>query len=607
MAALRITHCAEDPRAAIDVMVNGTYNVFEAAIDAGVRKVVAASSASAYGLATDFPTTEAHHPYANDTLYGAAKVFLEGLLRSLNAMSGLDYVALRYFNVYGERMDIHGVYTEVLVRWMERIERGTPPLILGNGLQTMDFVNIEDVARATLLAAEADVCDEVFNVASGTETSLLDLAHMLLKVMGRADLDIEFGPERGVNKVPRRLADTSLAAERLGFEAEIGLEDGTAAPRPSGGAPSASPSRAGGVAMQIPFAKPHLTGREGALVAEVIASGWVSQGPKVRAFEEAFAARVGAAEAVATTSVHDGAAARAVRHTASAPATRSSSRRCRFIATANSVWQCGATPVFADIDPDTYNLDADAAERAITRRTKVIMPVHQVGLPADMDRFLELAERHGDHDRRGRRLRHRRDLQGPPDRLDGPAGLLLAASAQGHHHGRGRHDHARRLRRRRPAAQAARPRDGRLGPRAPRGQGRRHRALPRARLELAHDRHAGPARPLPARGPRLDPRAPPRARRALQRRDRAHARRLEAPFEPDYAVRTWQSYCVRVTSRSAVGRTELMRRLLRDGIPTRRGVMTIHEEPAYADAEREPAALRGRRARRRSSCRCSPT
>jgi UDP-glucose 4-epimerase len=226
MAALRITHCAAEPRTALEVMVDGTYNVLEAAIEAGVRKVVAASSASAYGLAVDFPTTEAHHPYANDTLYGAAKVFLEGLLRSLNAMSDLDYVALRYFNVYGKRMDIHGVYTEVLVRWMERIENGTPPLILGNGLQTMDFVNIDDVARATLLAAEADVSDEVFNVASGTETSLLDLAHMLLKVMGREDLEIEFGPERGVNKVPRRLADTRLAKERLGFEAEIGLEEG---------------------------------------------------------------------------------------------------------------------------------------------------------------------------------------------------------------------------------------------------------------------------------------------------------------------------------------------------------------------------------------------
>jgi UDP-glucose 4-epimerase len=225
-AAIRITQCAEEPRLAKEVMIDGTYNVLESAVRHEVRKVIAASSASVYGLATAFPTNEDHHPYANDTLYGAGKVFNEGLLRSFHAMYGLDYVALRYFNVYGPRMDIHGVYTEVLVRWMERIESGTPPLILGTGSQTMDFVNIEDVARATLLAAEADVSDEVFNVASGTETSLLALAHMLLKVMDREDLEIEFGPERGVNKVPRRLADTTLARERLGFEAEIGLEEG---------------------------------------------------------------------------------------------------------------------------------------------------------------------------------------------------------------------------------------------------------------------------------------------------------------------------------------------------------------------------------------------
>ena len=108
-----------------------------------MRKLVAASSASVYGLAEDFPTREDHHPYANDTLYGAAKVFNEGLLRSFHAMHGLDYVALRYFNVYGPRMDIHGVYTEVLVRWMERIDAGQPPLIFGDGLQTMDFVFVD--------------------------------------------------------------------------------------------------------------------------------------------------------------------------------------------------------------------------------------------------------------------------------------------------------------------------------------------------------------------------------------------------------------------------------------------------------------------------------
>jgi UDP-glucose 4-epimerase len=224
-AAIRITQCADEPRLALQVLVEGAFNVFEAAAQEGVRKVIAASSASVYGLAERFPTNERHHPYANDTLYGAAKAFNEGLLRSFHSMSGLDYVALRPFNVYGPRMDVHGRYTEVLVRWMERIAQGKPPLILGDGTQTMDFVYIEDIARANVLAAESDVTDEVFNVATGVETSLTELAESLLRAMG-ADLPIEYGPERSVNKVPRRLADTSLARDRLGFEAEVGLEEG---------------------------------------------------------------------------------------------------------------------------------------------------------------------------------------------------------------------------------------------------------------------------------------------------------------------------------------------------------------------------------------------
>jgi nucleoside-diphosphate-sugar epimerase len=224
-AALRIMRCAEDPRLAVDVLVNGTFNVFEAAAKARVRKVVTASSASVYGMADRFPTPEHHHPYADDTIYGAAKAFNEGLLRSFHAMYGLDYVALRYFNVYGPRMDIHGVYTEVLVRWMERIAANQPPLILGDGSQTLDLVHVADVARANVLAATADVTDEVFNVASGRETSLAELAHALLEAMG-SDLPIEHGPARTVNGVTRRLAETTRARERLGFEAQVALDDG---------------------------------------------------------------------------------------------------------------------------------------------------------------------------------------------------------------------------------------------------------------------------------------------------------------------------------------------------------------------------------------------
>ena len=225
MAALRITACAADPREAFDVMCAGTFNVIDAARQAGVRKVVAASTASVYGLADQFPTTEEHHPYNNRTWYGAAKVMLEGLLRSYNDMYALSYVAFRYFNVYGPRRDIHGKYTEVLIRWMERLEAGQSPLILGDGTQTMEFVYVEDIARANVLGLASDVSDEVFNVASGAETSLNDLAAALSRVMGKHAAP-EYGPARSVNPVPRRLASTEKAERIIGFRAQVPLEDG---------------------------------------------------------------------------------------------------------------------------------------------------------------------------------------------------------------------------------------------------------------------------------------------------------------------------------------------------------------------------------------------
>ncbi len=225
LAAIRITHCAEDPRLAHDVLGTGTFNVVDAARRAGASKVIASSSASVYGLAESFPTNESHHPYNNRTLYGALKVYNEGLLRSYNDMFGLPYVGLRYFNVYGPRMDTVGVYTEVLIRWMNRITAGEPPLIFGDGKQTMDFIFATDIARANILAAQSDANDEIFNIASATETSLNDLAATLTEVMD-ADLQPEYGPERSVNPVPRRLADVSAARERLGFVAEVDLRAG---------------------------------------------------------------------------------------------------------------------------------------------------------------------------------------------------------------------------------------------------------------------------------------------------------------------------------------------------------------------------------------------
>ena len=178
-------------------------------------------------MAETFPTTERHHAYNNDSFYGAAKAFNEGMLRSFHAMTGLDYVALRYFNVYGPRMDVHGKYTEVFIRWMERINSGQPPLIFGDGAQTMDFVYTEDIARANLLAAEAPVTDRVYNIASASEVSLRGLADALLAAMDRTDLDVEHGPARGTaGGVVRRLADISAAERDLGWKPGLGLDEG---------------------------------------------------------------------------------------------------------------------------------------------------------------------------------------------------------------------------------------------------------------------------------------------------------------------------------------------------------------------------------------------
>jgi perosamine synthetase len=331
---------------------------------------------------------------------------------------------------------------------------------------------------------------------------------------------------------------------------------------------------------EIPITRPHLAGGEAEAVAEVIASGWISQGPRVRAFEEAFAARVGAADAVATTSCTT-ALSLALHVSGVGPGDEVIVPSLSFIATANAVWHCGANPVFADIDPRTYNLDPAAAERAITPRTKAIMPVHQVGLPADMDAFLELGRRHG------------------------VAIVEDAACAIG-------------------ASYKDRP-IGSLGPLAcfslhPRkvittGEGgmiavqdplvaerlRRLRAHGMDTSDLA--RHAArdivveayPERGWNSRMTDMQAALGLCQLEALQEileRRRALAERytsalariacIETPHEPSYAKRTWQSYCIRIGPGAPLERTELMRRLLHDGIATRRGVMAIHEEASYA-------------------------
>ncbi len=339
---------------------------------------------------------------------------------------------------------------------------------------------------------------------------------------------------------------------------------------------------------EIPITRPHLAGGEQAAVAEAIASGWISQGPRVREFEHAFAARVGAAEAIATTSCTT-ALALALHVCGVGPGDEVIVPSLSFIATANAVWHCGAEPVFADIDPRTYNLDATAAERAITTRTKAIMPVHQVGLPADMDAFFELGKRYDLAIVEDAACAIGATYKGDPiGSLESPACFSLhprkvITTGEGGMITVQDHETAERLRRLRAhgmdMSDLARhnARDVVVEAYPERGWNSRMTDM-QAAMGLCQ---------LDALDWILE------RRRVVAERYTAAIERipqLEAPYDPPYAERTWQSYCVRVAPGAPIGRTELMRQLLADGISTRRGVMAIHQEAAYTRAGRPTTA-----------------
>ena len=225
MAALRINACAANPRDGFDVMLKSTFEIAELAVKHKIRKVIYSSSASVYGLAQHFPTPESDNPYNNQTFYGAAKMWGEQLFRSYKFMYGLDYIALRYFNAYGPRMDTDGKYTEVMIKWLDCIRDGRNPLIFGDGSTTMDFVYVRDIAKANIAALQADVTDEAFNIGNCEETSLKQLLAVLLKV-NDSTLKPEHREENSINPVSRRLADISKAQRLLNFTPTVTLEQG---------------------------------------------------------------------------------------------------------------------------------------------------------------------------------------------------------------------------------------------------------------------------------------------------------------------------------------------------------------------------------------------
>ncbi len=223
LAALWLLHCQDFPRAAFDVNILGSFNVFEACIDAGVERLVYSSSASVYGDAVEEPMTE-DHPFNFENFYGATKVAGEAMLRALHHRFGLDYVGLRYMNVYGPRQDYRGTYLAVIMKMLDSIDRGEPLVVYGDGSQAYDFVHVNDCAAANVLAMKAETTDAFYNVGTGIRTSVQEVAELLLEITG-SNVGIRYEPQ-GVSFVRNRIGSTERACDELGFEAQTPLGEG---------------------------------------------------------------------------------------------------------------------------------------------------------------------------------------------------------------------------------------------------------------------------------------------------------------------------------------------------------------------------------------------
>jgi len=223
LAALWLLQCHEYPRSAFDVNMRGTFNVIEAAIKQKVKRVIYSSSASVYGDALEIPMTE-DHPYNNFTFYGATKIAGEHMFKSLGRRYGLDWVGLRYMNVYGPRQDYKGAYIAVMMKILDNIEQGIPPVVYGDGSQQYDFIDVTDIARANVKAMQASVTGKNYNVGRGIGTSIKELTELLLRLTG-SDLPIEYKPA-GQTFVTNRIGSIVAAERDLDFRWTVDLEEG---------------------------------------------------------------------------------------------------------------------------------------------------------------------------------------------------------------------------------------------------------------------------------------------------------------------------------------------------------------------------------------------
>ena len=580
----------------------GTLNVFEAAVASGVKKVVYASVGLGLRRGGRLPDRRAASPLQQPDALRRAKLMNEGIARSFHDMYGLASVGLRYFNVYGPRMDVTGAYTEVFIRWLDCIDRGEPPQIHGDGSASMDFVYVDDIARANILALRSGRSDDVYNVASGTETSLLGLWQAMQDVdRGRSSCARIPPAAEGQPGAPAAGRRPTRAREELGFDAprsrwrkacagwRAWRHEMTSGRRwwPDEHEPPEDPDR-----------QPSLGEEEAAAARQAILSGWVTQGPQVAAFEEEFAAYVGA---------RTPAPSRAARRRctwpctpwASGPATRSSRSATRSSPPPTPSATAGpARCSWTSTRGPTTSTPA-LIEAAITPRTRAILPVHQVGLPCDL---------RGDPRRSpgGTACRWWRTPPAPSaasragsgPRGSGSAGRTATVACfsfhprKVHHHRRRRHADHPRPRAGPPVPPAPAARDEHPGHRPARGPDGDLRGVPGPRLQLPDDRHPGGGRPGAARAA---------CRRSSSRRiaERVHAGLRPAPgpgppYVPASVGPNFQSYPVRVTPAFPLSRDELMQALLEQGISTRRGIMNAHQEAAYAEERSRPFRTRRR-------------
>ncbi len=224
LSALWLLQCHEYPRTAFDVNVRGTFNVMEACVAKGVKRLVYSSSASVYGDAVEEPMTE-EHPFNNKNFYGATKIAGEAMLRAFHHRYGLNFVGLRYMNVYGPRQDYHGAYIAVIMKMLDAIDRGESPTIMGDGSEAFDFVAVEDCGLANVCAMKADTVDAFYNVGTGKRTSLKELAEMLIQLTG-CTKSIQYAPRSQATLVRNRIGSPKRASEEISFTACIDLLDG---------------------------------------------------------------------------------------------------------------------------------------------------------------------------------------------------------------------------------------------------------------------------------------------------------------------------------------------------------------------------------------------